>query len=113
MHQLSGRSKRLSITSSFTSRAVDIRSVRLIIFLLLASAVLCAKRLPIRTYTSAEGLASDDVFCIHQDSHGFLWFCTADGLSRFDGNQFTNYQVEDGLLAASINDIVETDGGMV
>ena len=58
--------------------------------LLLGVSLLQAKRLPIRTFTTADGLARDHVLCIVQDSHGFLWFCTAEGLSRFDGYQFTN-----------------------
>ena len=53
-----------------------------------------ARRLPIETYTTAEGLARDHIRCIVQDSHGFLWFCTTEGLSRFDGYEFVNYQVE-------------------
>src|SRR5262249_13184259 len=48
---------------------------------------------------------------IMQDSHGFLWFCTADGLSRFDGYQFANYRVEDGLPGPSVNDILEARDG--
>ena len=88
-----------------------VRSTRLIVFLLLASAVLCAKRLPIRTYTSTEGLASDDVFCIHQDSHGFLWFCTSEGLSRFDGYSFTNYTAADGLPSSAVREFLQTRRG--
>ena len=43
-----------------------------------------AEQLPIKTYTTADGLARDQINRIVQDSHGFLWFCTAEGLSRFD-----------------------------
>jgi ligand-binding sensor domain-containing protein len=30
-----------------------------------------------------------------RDSRGFRWFCTQDGLSRFDGPQFITYQIGD------------------
>ena len=39
-----------------------------------------ARRLPIKTYTTADGLASDLVECAVQDRRGFLWICTAEGL---------------------------------
>lgn len=71
-----------------------------------------AEQLPIRSYTTADGLAHNRVKRIVQDSRGFLWFCTAGGLSRFDGYQFINYTVEDGLPAASINDLLETSNGV-
>jgi len=35
-----------------------------------------AEQLPIKTYTTADGLVNDDVRRVFQDSHGFLWFCT-------------------------------------
>src|SRR6266705_5269384 len=70
-----------------------------------------AEQLPIKTYTIAEGLAHDTIVRIVQDSHGFLWFCTAEGLSRFDGYQFTNYTTDQGLPSLSINDLRETRGG--
>ncbi len=70
-----------------------------------------AKRLPIKTYTTADGLARDHVLCIVQDSHGFLWFCTAEGLSRFDGYQFSNYHTEQGLPGNVVTDFLETRRG--
>jgi hypothetical protein len=39
---------------------------------------------------------------------GFLWFCTGEGLSRFDGYRFTNYTTDQGLPAAAVNDLLET-----
>ncbi len=32
-----------------------------------------------------------------QDDDGFMWFATDEGVSRFDGHQFTNYRKADGL----------------
>jgi ligand-binding sensor domain-containing protein len=55
------------------------------------------ERLPIRAYTTADGLAHNRINKIVRDSRGFLWFATHDGLSRFDGYTFTNYSVEQGL----------------
>jgi ligand-binding sensor domain-containing protein len=91
---------------------LQIRNWHLRLAVLLLATVVSAKRLPIRAYTTADGLASDQVFCIHQDTHGFLWFCTAEGLSRFDGYQFTNYQAADGLPGNVIRNFLETREGI-
>ena len=52
-----------------------------------------AERLPIRIYTSADGLGSSYVTYLMRDSRGFLWVGTRDGLSRFDGLRFVTYQM--------------------
>jgi PAS domain S-box-containing protein len=70
-----------------------------------------AESLPMRAYTTADGLPYNRISRIVKDSRGFLWFCTGDGLSRFDGLRFTNYNIEDGLPSTSINDLVETRDG--
>jgi ligand-binding sensor domain-containing protein len=42
-------------------------------------------------YTTANGLADNSVNNILQDSRGFIWFATKEGLSRFDGTNFKNF----------------------
>jgi ligand-binding sensor domain-containing protein len=71
-----------------------------------------AERLPIKVYTSADGLPRDYISRIVQDSKGFLWFCTTEGLSRFDGYKFTNYGKDQGLAGRNVNDFLESRKGL-
>jgi ligand-binding sensor domain-containing protein len=80
--------------------------------LLAPSADVRAEHLPIKTYTTADGLAHNVVNRVVRDSRGFLWFCTREGLSRFDGYGFTNYGIEQGLPSAIVNDLLETREGV-
>jgi ligand-binding sensor domain-containing protein len=73
-----------------------------------------AERLPIRTYTVADGLPRDRINRIVRDSRGFLWFCTAEGPSGFDGTRFTNFSRADGLPNRNVTNLLETrDGGLL
>jgi ligand-binding sensor domain-containing protein len=71
-----------------------------------------AQQLPIKTYTTADGLPGNYIQYIVRDSRGFLWFCTRNGLSRFDGHRFVNYGAEHGLPAPVINHLLETRTGV-
>src|SRR5215475_6338376 len=96
-------------------RRTRIRRSTLFCFVLSVSLTLAlstrAERPPYKAYTTADGLAHDSVNKIYCDSHGFLWFCTAEGLSRFDGYRFKNYGQEQGLPHRNINDLLETRDG--
>jgi ligand-binding sensor domain-containing protein len=81
------------------------------IIALAAPTRLAAERLPLRNYRTADGLPHDRVKSIVRDSRGFLWFCTVEGLARFDGYRFTRYTVDDGLPNQSVNDIIEESPG--
>jgi diguanylate cyclase (GGDEF)-like protein len=52
----------------------------------------------IRRYTTHEGLADNFVWQVLVDRQGQVWAYTNRGLSRFDGQDFWNYNEDDGLL---------------
>src|ERR1051326_4104772 len=70
------------------------------------------ERLPIRAYTTADGLPSSYIERIAVDSRGLLWFCTRDGLSRFDGSRFVTYSTQQGLPIPHVNHLLETREGV-
>ena len=56
-----------------------------------------SKSVSFRELTVNQGLSQNSVVSIAQDSTGYLWFATQDGLNKYDGKQFTffNKQFED------------------
>ncbi|HEY9045397.1 MAG TPA: two-component regulator propeller domain-containing protein, partial [Ohtaekwangia sp.] len=66
---------------------------------------------------TASGLSNSRVTDIVQDSRGFLWFATDDGLNRFDGYEFKIYRNHPddttSLLKNSINRIYEDNRGLI
>jgi ligand-binding sensor domain-containing protein/signal transduction histidine kinase len=62
-------------------------------------------------FTTADGLAHNIVTRIVSDSRGYQWFCTREGLSRFDGNGFTTYGLDEGLPSSEVHDLLETRDG--
>ena len=87
------------------------RSLGFGLWLVLSAAGLHAAHLPIRVYTTADGLPSNNIVKIVPDSHGFIWFSTDEGLSRFDGYTFVNYRTEQGLPSNDVRDLLETRSG--
>ena len=66
-----------------------------------------AQQLPLHYYSVKEGLVSNEVHSLLQDSRGYLWVGTSEGVSRFDGVSFTNFTTRDGLSFNYINSIIE------
>jgi signal transduction histidine kinase/ligand-binding sensor domain-containing protein len=65
-------------------------------------------------YTTAQGLPNNYITSIMQDSRGFLWIGTLEGLSRFDGKSFKNFYTtkNDSILKSNnFNDIYEYKKG--
>lgn len=54
-----------------------------------------------------DGLASNRVYSAFQDSRGFIWLTTTNGVSRFDGKEFKNFTSNQGLPDNDIFGIAE------
>jgi ligand-binding sensor domain-containing protein/two-component sensor histidine kinase len=95
------------------NRRVALRlAARVSAAVLAGSVALCAapvsgQSLTIRRYSVTDGLPHVVVQAIHQDARGYIWVATHEGLSRFDGYQFTNYGRREGILNTLINDVTE------
>src|SRR5688572_161056 len=50
------------------------------------------QRIRFEHHETSNGLSQSNVSCILQDSRGFMWFGTRDGLNRYDGYKFTVYR---------------------
>jgi len=64
-----------------------------------------------KTYSVEDGLISIPVRRIYQDSKGFIWIGTSEGLSKYDGHKFTNFTTVNGLSDNMINDMYESPDG--
>jgi ligand-binding sensor domain-containing protein/signal transduction histidine kinase len=63
-----------------------------------------AARLPLRHYTTVDGLPHNRVNQMIRDSSGFLWLCTPNGLSQFDGTTFVTYDADRELCRSIYED---------
>lgn len=48
-------------------------------------------------YSVAEGLPSAETYDVFQDSKGFIWIGTDNGVARYDGKAFETFHIKDGL----------------
>lgn len=65
----------------------------------------------VKHYTTENGLPHNVVFNILQDSKGYIWIGTDDGLVRFDGNTFKTYRSSNGLLSNYVITMAEAKDG--
>jgi len=63
-----------------------------------------------RHFGIPEGLPTEMVECVFQDSRGFLWFGTEHGVACFDGHEFKTYLANKSL---PINKIEENEQGEI
>lgn len=73
------------------------RIILLLYCILAGDGVLHAQTYNYRHYSVEQGLASTIVYMACQDSKGYIWFATEEGVSRFDGKTFVNFTMDDGL----------------
>lgn len=74
-------------------------------------------RTQFRHLSTEDGLPVNDIQAMLQDSTGFIWIGTSDGLSRYDGYTITTFKYdptdENSLSHNQVNDIVEDAEGML
>ena len=61
----------------------------------------------LKHYTVEDGLPSSEVYQVKQDSKGYIWFATGNGVSRFNGYEFENFSLKDGLPDNTVFEIYE------
>ena len=71
-----------------------IQKLLAVAILLIVSLTLLPAQVPVYfdKISEEDGLGHFTVTCITQDSSGFLWFGTGDGLSRYDSHNFKSYK---------------------
>src|SRR4030095_9599209 len=77
------------------------------ILIAIASANCFAQQYPFVHYSPKDGLVSNRVRSIYQDSKGRMYFLTMNGLSIYDGARFTNFTTENGLENDIVNCVME------
>jgi len=87
-----------------------------VLFLLSSvNGLLIAEDWSVKQYCISEGLSNSDVTAIYQDSYGFIWVGTSDGLNRYDGYKFEVYRHNPidttSIIGNRIQCIIETDNG--
>jgi len=66
-----------------------------------------------RHLTPEDGLVQGQISSMLQDSKGYIWFGTFDGVSRWDGNNLMNIQTHNGLPASQVMDITQDKNGLI
>ncbi|OEK07657.1 hypothetical protein A8C32_16895 [Flavivirga aquatica] len=67
-----------------------------------------------KKFTISDGLAHNGVTSMHEDSRGFLWFGTYDGINKYDGYEFKTYKntIDKNILTSNrVRALNETDHG--
>lgn len=82
---------------------MKIRAGILILFLFITAVSGVNAQQPVYTsFTVENGLPSNEVYDIFEDSLGYIWFATDHGIARYDGYNFRSYSTADGLVHNTI-----------
>lgn len=89
------------------------KSIYLFFFLMVLAFVSAAQAPVYKLFTVEDGLPSNQIYELFQDSKGYLWFGTNRGVVRYGGGDFEIFTRDDGLCTNFINNIQEDDSGRI
>jgi signal transduction histidine kinase/ligand-binding sensor domain-containing protein/AraC-like DNA-binding protein len=96
---------------------MKLRLIGIFLFLLSISGVFAKIEVRSKQITMANGLANSTVRHFMQDSKGFIWMGTFNGLNRYDGNSFISYSpsIDNSLALADrkVYDVAEDKNGFL
>lgn len=72
------------------------------LFILIIQISVLGQDLVYTNYTNEDGLPSLQVYDIHQDVNGFLWFATDKGICSYNGYSFQPYSTNDGITSNTV-----------
>ncbi len=85
-----------TITNNFSKGGIGLNivvfNILLLSLLILNSAYSQDSKIRLTHYSINQGLSQSSVICMTQDSLGFIWLGTQDGLDRFDGYNFSIFR---------------------
>jgi ligand-binding sensor domain-containing protein len=64
-------------------------------------------------YGVKQGLSTQKVYTLLQDSKDYIWLGTVNGVSRFDGKKFENFSSRNGLSPNGVKCITEDSLGYI
>ena len=79
--------------------------------LLVLAAPLASQVLPFEILGLKQGIPQSQVSALAQDREGYLWVGTWGGLARFNGSEFRNFFMEDGLYSTRIQELLAASDG--
>jgi ligand-binding sensor domain-containing protein/two-component sensor histidine kinase len=68
---------------------------------------------PMKTYTTRDGLASNEIYSVRDGANGDLLISTTGGLSRMSGGKFVNYVIHDPAGRTAVNDALVDSSGQL
>src|SRR5512140_143789 len=87
--------------------SVVLRFAAVLGLLLFTALPAMAQLLPVINYSPDDGLSHSQIWNVYQDSRGYIWVGTTEGLNRFDGVKFTTFGVREGLKNVTIRTVIE------
>ena len=90
-------------------KSILIISISISIFLNANIALAADENIKFDNLSTEDGLSQSCVSDIFQDSYGYIWIGTEDGLNRYDGHKFKIYKYKQGINSIKSNIIAAID----